>query len=464
MAKRKIHPRTERELASGVRNTKNSRSGVEIYLDYAATTPIDRQVFYAMEPYFNEEFGNPSNLYALGLNAKKALADTTRKIANALNCAPDEFIFTGSATEADNLALTGVARANRKAGNKIVVSNIEHKAVLSVCKALEKEGFEIVTLPVQKNGVANPKEFENILDEKTILVSVMYANNEIGTIQPIEEIANIIRNFRRESKIKKLKSKKSSFQKSVTGIQFPVFHTDAAQAFQFLDCDVKKLGVDMMTLSAHKIYGPKGIGGLYVQRGIAIEPIIYGGGQQQGLRSGTENIPAIVGFGEAVALAQKYRKAESARVRKLRDKLETGIFKTIPKIVLNGHTTKRLPNFLNISILDIEGESMLLCLDEKGIFVNTGSACNSESLEPSHVLTALGNPYEYIHGSIRFTLGRGTTESDIDYVLRELPPLVRKLRRISPVSLDPKKQKEMSLPKAFVGDQKPHFLRRREKE
>jgi cysteine desulfurase len=391
----------------------------KVYLDYAATTPVDRRVFRVMLPYFTEEFGNPSNLYVLGLKAKRAVAEATRKITVVLNCEPDEFIFTGSATEADNLALAGVARANRKAGNKIIISNIEHKAVLLTCKALKKEGFEIVELPVRKNGLVDPKELEDILDEKTLLVSVMYTNNEIGTIQPIAEIGQLIEKFR----------------KGIGSSTVPFFHTDAAQALQFLDCDVDKLGVDLMTISSHKLYGPKGIGGLYVRRGVAIEPIIYGGGQQKGLRSGTENVPAIVGFGEAVALAQKRRKTESVRVKKLRDKLEAGIFRTIPKVVLNGDKTRRLPNFLNVSILDVEGEATLLRLDEKGISVNTGSACSSESLEPSYVLTALGNPYEYIHGSIRFTLGRETTASDVDYVLRELPPVVAKLRRISPLNL-----------------------------
>jgi cysteine desulfurase len=462
----------------------------KIYLDYAASTPVAPAVLRAMMPYFSEEFGNPSNIYALGLKAKKAVAEAVRKITSVLNCAPDEFIFTGSATEADNLAILGAARANRKAGNKIIISNIEHKAVLSACKALKKEGFEIVELPVQKNGLVNPEELGNILDEKTILVSVMYANNEIGTIQPIREISKIINATRKTRISSELSEKKHSGHSDVfvDWGRYPLFHTDAAQALQFLDCDVNKLGVDphtkrapapsaqdeisarygvgvdLMTISSHKLYGPKGIGGLYVRRGVAIEPIIYGGGQQRNLRSGTENVPAIVGFGEAVVLAQKSRKTESARVKKLRDKLEKGIFKSIPKVVLNGHPTQRLPNFLNISILDIEGEALLLYLDEKGIFVNTGSACNSESLEPSHVLTALGNPYEYIHGSIRFTLGRGTTAGDIDYVLHELPPIVAKLRKISPLNLKLGKKEKISLPKAFIGGQTPHFLRKNEKK
>ncbi|MGD0328685.1 MAG: aminotransferase class V-fold PLP-dependent enzyme [Minisyncoccia bacterium] len=388
----------------------------KIYLDYAATTPVDRRVFHAMLPYFTKKFGNPSNPYAFGLKAKRALIEATREIVAALNCALDEFIFTGSATEADNLAILGVARANREWGNKIIVSAIEHKGIHAACNALKKEDFEIVELPVGKNGLVNPAELAKFLDDKTVLVSVTCADSETGTIQPIAEISEIIKAFRKKNPM-------------------PYLHTDASQAALCLDINVKKLGVDLLTLSGHKVYGPKGIGGLYVRRGIAIEPIIFGGGQQRGLRAGTENVPAIVGFGRAISLAQRYRKAESARVKKLRDRLEAGIFKTIPKVVLNGNKTRRLPNFLNVSFLDVEGEAILLYLDGKEIFVNTGSACNSESLEPSSVLMALGSPYEHVHGSIRFTLGRETTVSDINYVLRELPPIVAKLRRISPLSI-----------------------------
>ena len=412
-------------------------------MDYAATTPIDRRVFRAMLPYFIEEFGNPSNLYELGRKAKQAISDAAEKIAGALRCAPEDFIFTGSATEADNLAIAGVARANKERGNKIIVSNVEHKGILAVCEALKKEGFEIAELRVDEKGSVHPEELTKLLDGKTILVSVTYADSETGTIQPIRELAKVIGDFR----------KKNGFA--------PYFHTDASQAALYLDIDAQKLGVDLLTLSAHKLYGPKGIGGLYVRRGVAIEPIIFGGGQQKGLRPGTENVPGIVGFSEAVALAQKNKRAESARVKKLRDKLEKGIFKSIRKVVLNGHPTRRLPNFLNISILDVEGEALLLYLDEKGILANTGSACNSESLEPSHVLMAQGNPYEYVHGSIRFSLGRGTTTSDINYVLRELPPIAAKLRKISPLNLKLGKKEKMSEPRAFIGGQTPHFLRKK---
>lgn len=416
------------------------------YFDYASTTPVAPAVLKAMRPYFAKEFGNPSNLYKLGRKAKLATTKAVIKITDVLNCHPDEFIFTGSATEADNLAIAGAARANREAGNKIIISNIEHKAVLSICKALEKEGFEIIKLPVRKNGLVNPNDLEKILDKKTVLASVMYANNEIGTIQPIAEIGALIKKFKKKNNLSST----------------PFFHTDAAQALQFLDCDVNNLGVDLMTVSSHKLYGPKGIGGLYVRRGVSLVPVIYGGGSGKS-RPGTQNVAGIVGFGEAVMLAQKNKKVESARLKKLRDRLEKGIFMTIPKVVLNGHKMQRLPNFLNVSILDIEGEAMLLRLDEKGIMVGTGSACNSESLEPSHVLTAIGDPYEYIHGSIRFTLGKHTKRSDVDYVLKTLPGIAEKLRHLSPINLKLDKKELMSQPKAFIGDQTPHFLRKKQK-
>lgn len=415
------------------------------YFDYAATTPLDPAVFRKMAPYFADEFGNPSNLYSFGRKARGAIAESLKKLSVALGCGPREFIFTGSATEADNLAIAGVARANRGFGRKIIVSNVEHKGILAVCDALREEGFEIEYLKVNRDGLISPHDLAKALDGETILVSVTYADSETGTIQPIGELAAVIKKFRAEGK----------------GAALPYFHTDASQAAVYLDLNVQKLGVDLMTLSAHKLYGPKGIGGLYLRRGVRIKPIIYGGGQQDRLRSGTENVPTIIGFGEAVALVQKHRKAEAARVKKLRDALQKGIFKKIPKVVLNGHPTKRLPNFLNISILDIEGEALLLHLDELGIMVNTGSACNSESLEPSYVLTALGNPYEYVHGSVRFTLGKGTTMAAVKYVLAHLPRVVVTLRKISPLNLKLGQKKAMSQPKAFIGGQTPHFLRKK---
>ena len=421
------------------------------YFDHAATTPLDPRVRRAMQPYLNAEFGNPSNLYELGRRAKQAIVVATEKITGVLKCRPSEIIFTGSATEADNLALMGVARANRGKGNKIIVTEVEHKGILAVAEALTREGFTIVKLPVGKNGLVQAKDLAAALDKKTILVSATCADSETGTIQPIKELGAVIKRARARH-----------------GSTTPYFHTDASQAAVYLDLADYVAGgqrgvVDLMTLSAHKLGGPKGVGALYVRQGMPISPITYGGGQQGRMRSGTENVPGIVGFGEAVAIAARERKKESTRVKRLRDRLERGIKKNIPKIVLNGHPTRRLPNFLNISILDVEGEAMLLYLDEKGICVNTGSACNSESLEPSYVLTALGNPYEYVHGSIRFTLGRETTTADVDYVLKELPAIVAKLRKISPLDLKLGKKEKISQPKAFVGGQTPHFLRKKVK-
>lgn len=392
----------------------------QIYMDYASTTPLDPKVFSAMLPYFKKEFGNPSNLYGLSRRASEAIAEATKTISKILNCRSDEFVYTTSATEADNLAILGITRANKDRTSKIIISAIEHKGVMAVCGVLEKEGFKIVKLPVLKNGLVNLEELKKELDDKTILVSITSADSETGTIQPIAEISKIIQNFKNKS------------TKVV-----PYFHTDASQAAGYLDLDVEKLGVDMMTLSAHKIYGPKGVAGLYVKKGTKINPIIYGGGQNK-LHSGTENVPGIVGFAKALELSSKNKKREILKVKKMRDTLEKGIFKSIPKVVLNGHKEKRLPNFLNISILDIEGESMLLYLDKLGIMVSTGSACNSQSLEPSYVLMALGKPYEHIHGSLRFTLGKLNTMTDIKYVLKYLPAVVKKLRNISPLNLKSK--------------------------
>ncbi|MEK7669590.1 MAG: cysteine desulfurase family protein [Patescibacteria group bacterium] len=421
----------------------------QIYMDYAATTPLDPKVFSTMLPYFKKEFGNPSNLYGLSRRASNAITESTKTIAKILNCRPDEFVYTASATEADNLAILGIARSQRASfgtgafqrrplafAPKIITSSIEHKGVLAICDVLKKEGFEIVKLPVLKNGLVNLEELKKELNDKTILVSITSADSETGTIQPISEISKIIKEY----------------------AEGALLHTDASQSAGYLDINVKKLGVDMMTLSAHKIYGPKGVAGLYVKRGTKINPIIYGG-EQNKLRSGTENVPGIVGFTQALSLCNKNKKKEFVRIKKMRDTLEKGIFKTIPKVILNGHKTDRLPNFLNISILDVEGEAMLLYLDELGIMVSTGSACNSQSLEPSYVLTALGNPYEYVHGSIRFTLGKLNTMTDIKYVLKHLPKIVAKLRTISPLNLSLNQKTKMSDPKPFIGNQTPHFLR-----
>lgn len=388
-----------------------NRPKKNIYLDHAATTYVDPRVKKKMEPYFTEKFGNPSAFYDIGLEAKIALDQARKQVADILHANPQEIVFVGSGTESDNLAILGTARANKDKGNHIITTKIEHHAVLDACKELENEGFEVTYLNVDKYGLIDLKALEKAITKKTILVSIMYANNEIGTIQPIKEIAKITK-------------KKGVY-----------FHTDACQAGCSLSLNINELGVDLLTLNGSKIYGPKGTGMLYVKSGVKIKPIIFGGGQEGGLRSGTENVPGIVGFAEALYLAQKERLKESKRLTMLRDKLIKKLVGIIPKSFLNGHPTKRLPNNANLSILDIEGEAMILFLNELGIYTSTGSACTSGSLDPSHVILALGLPYEAAHGSLRMTLGRRTTEKDVDYLILVLPQVVEILRRISPLDL-----------------------------
>jgi len=382
------------------------------YLDNAATTPVDKRVLDAMLPYFSEKYGNPGSMHKKGLEAKEAVEESRKNVAKLIGAEPDEIIFVSGGTESDNLALIGVANALREEGkgNHIITTKIEHHAVLDTCKYLEEQGFRVTYVDVEKNGIVNPKEIEKAITKNTILISVMYANNEIGTIQPISEIAKIA------------KSK---------GI---LFHTDACQAAEYLDINVKNLGVDLMTLNGSKIYGPKGIGILYAKKGIVIKPLIYGGGQEKGIRSGTENVPAIVGFAKALEIAQKEREKESKRLTRLRNKLIEGIKNKIPNIHINGDLNKRLPNNANISFFGVEGESVVLHLDANGVCASTGSACSSHSLEPSHVIKALGLSDEASHGSIRFTLGRHTTEEDINKVLKKLPKIIESLRRISPIA------------------------------
>ena len=382
-----------------------------IYLDYAATTYVDARVKKEMDSYFIKEFGNPGSFNTYGLNVKKAVDFARNKIAEILGARPNEMIFTGSGTESINLALKGIARALKEKGNHIITQKTEHHAVLETCNFLEEEGFEVTYLNVDKYGLINLNELKTAIKPSTILISIMYANNEIGTIQPIKEIAEI--------------AKEHSI----------LFHTDACQAAGFLDLNVNSLGVSLMTLNGSKIYGPKGTGILYVKSGTLIKPIVHGGGQEFGLRSGTENVPGIIGFAKALEIAQNDKEKESRRLTRLRDCLIKGLLKNIPKTILNGHPSQRLPNNVNVSILDIEGESLLLYLNESGICAATGSACASKSLEPSHVILATGLPYEAAHGSIRFTLGRKTKKSDIKKVLEVMPGLVEKLRQMSPVHL-----------------------------
>jgi cysteine desulfurase len=364
-----------------------------------------------MIPYFKEKYGNPSSMHHKGLEARNAIEGARKKIALSLNCKAEEIIFTGGGTESVNLAIKGVAFANKKNGNHIITSKFEHHAVLEACKYLEKNGFEVSYLGVSREGMVNPADVERAITDKTILVSVMYANNEIGTIQPVREIGEVCR------------------RKGV------LFHTDACQAAGYLDIKASNLNADMMSLNGSKIYGPKGVGILFVKSGVSLEPIIHGGGQEKGLRSGTENVPAIVGFAKALELVQSEREREGARLLKLREMLIDGLLK-IPKSRLNGSRKKRLPNNANITFLDVEGEAMLLHLSEKGVCASTGSACSSTSLEASHVLTAIGVKPEAAHGSVRFSLGRETKERDIRYLLKIMPEIVEKLRKISPIKLN----------------------------
>jgi cysteine desulfurase len=382
-----------------------------IYMDHAATTPVRKEVVAAMAPFWTDIFGNPGSLHSKGLEAHEALDSARDRVAAVIGANAMEIIFTGGGTESCNLAIKGFARANKTKGRHIVTQLTEHHAVLDSCIALEKEGFDITYLPVDRHGLVSPERLKAAIRQDTILVTIMYANNEIGTVQPIAELSRI------------------AHERGVA------FHTDACQAGGQLDVNVQRLGADMMTLNGSKIYGPKGVGMLYLKRGIKLEPVIHGGGQEGGLRSGTENVPGIIGFAKALELAQAERDVESKRLTGLRDRLIEGIIERVPKSFLNGHPTQRLSNNVNVSILDIEGEAMILHLNDAGICASTGSACTSRSLEPSHVIRAIGLPYEAAHGSLRFTLGKENTQADVDRILEVLPPIVTKLRELSPVRL-----------------------------
>jgi cysteine desulfurase len=380
-----------------------------IYLDYAATTPTHPEVVKAMLPYFTDIFGNPSSIYYCGQEAKGAVEEARAKVAECLGAQVEEIIFTSGGTEADNFALKGVALANESKGNHIITSAIDHHAVTVTCKFLEKRGFQVTYLPVDGHGLVSPDEVRKAITSKTILVSIMHANNEIGTIQPIAEIAKIARE---------------------AGVYF---HTDAVQTVGHLPINLSKLDVDLLSMSAHKLYGPKGIGALYVKKGTKLVPFMHGGGQERGKRASTENTPGIIGLSRALELAQLEITEEATRITGLRDKLIKGLLKRMNHVLLNGHPTMRLPNNVNVSIDFVEGESMCLNLDLEGICASTGSACSSSSLEPSYVLLALGLSHERAHGSLRFSLGKWTTEDDIDRVLEILPRIVSKLRAMSPL-------------------------------
>lgn len=380
-----------------------------VYADHAATTYVHPEVYDVMKPYFTEKYGNPSSIYLVGRESKKAIEEAREKVAKALGAEPKEIFFTGSGSEADNWAIKGVAYANRQKGNHIITTKIEHHAVLHTCEFLETQGFEVTYLPVDENGLADPLKVREAIKDTTILISVMFANNEIGTIQPIEEIGRLAR------------------EKGI------YFHTDAVQAVGNVEVDVKKLNVDLLALSAHKIYGPKGVGALYIRKGTKISSFIHGGGQEKGKRASTENVAGIVGLGKAIELASQNLIEYNRKLIALREKTINGILEKIPYSRINGDRQKRLPGNVNFSFEFVEGESLLLLLESKGIYASSGSACTSGSLDPSHVLLSIGLPHEIAHGSLRLSFGEENTEADVDYILEVLPDIVQKLRNMSPL-------------------------------
>ena len=380
-----------------------------IYLDYAATTPVDPEVLKAMMPYLTDQFANPSTLYKFGSQAREAVEDARAKVARLIGAQPNEIFFTSGATESDNWAIVGVALALESKGRHIITSAVEHHAVSETCEFLKRHGCEITVIPVDSEGLIDPEDVRKAITDQTVLITIMHANNEIGVIEPVAEIGAIAR------------------EKGIP------FHTDAAQSAGKIAADVTELKVDLMSLSAHKIYGPKGVGALYVRKGTRIKPYMHGGGQEDRRRAGTHNVPGIVGLGKAVEIAQATMAEESMRLAALRDRLIDGILTDIPDSRLNGHRTRRLPNNVNVSIEGVEGEAMILYLDNAGICVSSGSACTSGSLAASHVLLALGLSRELAHGSLRLTLGRGSTDAHVDAVLETLPGIVSRLRAMSPV-------------------------------
>jgi cysteine desulfurase len=379
------------------------------YFDYAGTTPTDPEVIKAMQPYYYENFGNPSSLHYFGQAARKAMEESRSKLAAFLGAKEEEMIFTSGGTESNNFALHGVAYANEKKGNHIITSAIEHHAIMEPANFLEKHGFKVTYVNVDKDGVVSPKDIEKAVTDKTVLISIMHANNEIGTIQPLKEISQIAKD---------------------KGISF---HTDAVQTVGHIPTNVDELGVDLLSLSAHKFYGPKGVGALYVRKGTRIVPFLRGGGQERHRRASTENVPGIVGLGKAIEICKDRMNREAKEQAEMRDRIIKMLQDRITHIYLNGHPNNRLPNNVNFSVEYIEGEAMLLNLDMLGIAASTGSACTSGDLEPSHVLLAIGRPHDLCHGSIRFTIGRFTKTEDIDYLLEQFPKIVAKLRAMSPL-------------------------------
>lgn len=381
-----------------------------IYMDNAATTATRPEVLEAMMPYFTQFYGNPSSIHSFGRDARRALENARKQVAAALNCEPREVYFTAGGSESDNWAIR-CALQNKK-GKHIITSAIEHHAVLHTCEYMEKQGYEVTYLPVDEYGIVSVEDVKKAIRPDTALITIMAANNEIGTIQPIAEIGKIAKE---------------------AGI---LFHTDAVQAIGAIPVDVKEWNVDMLSLSGHKFHAPKGVGALYIRKGIRISNLIYGGAQERGLRAGTENLPGIVGLGKAIELAVAELPEYAERMTALRDKLIDGILNSIPDVQLNGHRTQRLPGNVNVSVRYVEGEALLMGLDLAGIAASSGSACTSGSLDPSHVLLAIGLPHEIAHGSLRLSLGNETTEEDVDYVIETLPNIVNTLRSMSPLNAD----------------------------
>ncbi|WP_425807555.1 cysteine desulfurase NifS [Desulfitobacterium sp. Sab5] len=381
-----------------------------VYMDHSATTPVDPEVAQLVMTYYTEKYGNPSSVHSFGQEAKEGLEKAREQVAALIGAQPSEITFTSGGTEADNMAIFGTAEAQKKKGKHIITSAVEHHAVLDSCGYLAKNGYDLTVIPVDEEGFVNPQDIEKAIRPDTILISIMHANNEVGTIQPIAEIGKIAK------------------EKGV------IFHVDAVQSLSKVPIDVKTMNIDLLTISSHKIYGPKGVGALYIRKGVRLLPRIHGGGQEKKRRSGTENLPGIVGFGKACELAGERMNAEIERLKVLRDKLLDGIVERIDYVKVNGpRGDKRLANNVNVSILYVEGESLLLSLDMMGIAASSGSACTSGSLDPSHVLLAMGLKHEVAHGSLRFSLGKQNTEEDIDYVLEQLPKIVERLRMMSPL-------------------------------
>ncbi len=380
-------------------------------MDNGAGMPLDSKVFDSMKPYFFEDYGNPSSSHSSGNRVKEALAESREKVAQLLSAEKaQEIIFTSGGTESNNLALKGAVYRNLKKGNHIITTSIEHISMINICKFLQKHGYDITYIPVNKQGVVDLEKLEDSITEKTILISVMYANGEIGTIQPIKEIGKL------------------TLENDI------IFHVDAVAAAGKVPINVKEENIDLLSISSNDMYGPKGVGALYIKKGTKIQPIIQGGGQENGLRSGTENIPGIVGMGKAAELAKVDMLSEGRRLTRLRDKLIKGVLETIDHSFLNGHTTQRLPNNANLRFSYIEGESLILGLDMYGIQISSGSACTSKTLEPSHVLLAIGLAHEEAHGSLVFTMGKQNLEDDVDYVTEMLPDVVKRLRALSPLT------------------------------